>query len=117
MKKHIEQSLKEQLKKKKNLIDAIHESYKKHITDEFFEPTNFANYNGAKNGDGFFITNYRADRVRELLSAIFDENFDYFKRNINPRFSESLSMVEYSKRLKKKIKPIFENIEIKNTLG
>ena len=103
--------------KKKNLIDAIHESYKKHITDEFFEPTNFANYNGAKNGDGFFITNYRADRVRELLSAIFDENFDYFKRNINPRFSESLSMVEYSKRLKKKIKPIFENIEIKNTLG
>ena len=33
-----------------------------------------------KKNDGFFITNYRADRVRELLTAIFDENFNEFKR-------------------------------------
>ena len=54
-----------------------------------------------KDGDGFFITNYRADRVRELLSSIFDDDFDNFKRNKRPKFFNPISMVEYSKRLKK----------------
>ncbi len=103
--------------KKSNQIDAIEESYKKHVTDEFFEPTNFENYDGARNGDGFFITNFRADRVRELLSAIFDEDFDFFNRKYKPVFFDPISMIEYSKRLKKKIKPIFENIKIENTIG
>ena len=103
--------------KKSKYLSAISESYEKHITDEFFEPTIFNDYNGAKDGDGFFITNYRADRVREILSSIFDDDFDYFKRNIRPKFFNPISMVEYSKRLKKKIKPIFESIQIKKTLG
>ena len=103
--------------KKTNQIGAIEESYKKHVTDEFFEPTNFENYDGARSGDGFFITNFRADRVRELLSAIFDEDFDFFHRKYKPVFFDPISMIEYSKRLKKKIKPIFENIKIENTIG
>ena len=101
----------------KDHLLAINESYSNHITDEFFEPKNFEGYSGAKNGDGFFITNYRADRVREILSSIFDEEFNNFQRNNQINFYNPISMVEYSKRLKKKIKPIFENIEIKNTLG
>ncbi len=103
--------------KKIDYLSAITNSYKKHITDEFFEPTNFNDYNGAQDGDGFFITNYRADRVREILSSIFDENFDNFKRKRKPKFFNPISMVEYSKRLKKKIKPIFELIQINKTLG
>ncbi len=98
-------------------ISELKKSYKNHITDEFFEPTNFSNYKGANHNDGFFITNYRADRVRELLSAIFDDNFEFFKRRKRPIFFNPVSMVEYSKRLRKKIKPLFENIEINNTLG
>jgi len=104
-------------KKRKNILSALEESYANHITDEFFEPTNFCNYNGACDGDGFFITNYRADRVRELLSAVFDDNFENFNRKKKTNFFQPVSMVEYSKRLRKKIKPIFENIEIRNTLG
>ena len=103
--------------KKKNYLSAIIDSYNKHITDEFFEPTNFNGYNGAQDGDGFFITNYRADRVREILSSIFDDNFNHFERKKRPKFLNPISMVEYSKRLKKKIKPIFESIQIKKTLG
>ena len=72
--------------KKRQFLSAISESYEKHITDEFFEPTNFNGYNGAKDGDGFFITNYRADRVREILSSIFDDDFSYFKRNKDQNF-------------------------------
>ncbi len=103
--------------KKEDHLMAIQESYDKHVTDEFFEATNFANYKGALDGDGFFITNYRADRVREILSSIFDEDFNFFDRKIKPQFFNPISMVEYSKRLRKKIKPIFESIEIKNTIG
>ena len=103
--------------KKRNHLSAIIDSYDKHITDEFFEPTNFDGYNGARDGDGFFITNYRADRVREILSSIFDDDFNHFERKKRPKFSNPTSMVEYSKRLKKKIKPIFESIQIKKTLG
>ncbi len=103
--------------KKTNYLSAITDSYDKHITDEFFEPTNFNGYNGAQDGDGFFITNYRADRVREILSSIFDDDFNHFERKKRPKFLNPISMVEYSKRLKKKIKPIFESIQIKKTLG
>ena len=71
---------------KKKYLSAISESYEKHITDEFFEPTNFNGYNGARDGDGFFITNYRADRVREILSSIFDDDFNYFKRKKDQNF-------------------------------
>ena len=103
--------------KKRNHLSAIIDSYDKHITDEFFEPTNFDGYNGARDGDGFFITNYRADRVREILSSIFDDDFNHFERKKRPKFFNPISMVEYSKRLKKKIKPIFESIQIRETLG
>ena len=88
--------------KKRNYLSAIIDSYNKHVTDEFFEPTNFGDYNGARDGDGFFITNYRADRVREILSSIFDDDFNHFKRKKRPKFLNPISMVEYSKRLKKK---------------
>lgn len=98
-------------------LNAIKDSYSNHVTDEFFEPRNFCGYTGAKDGDSFFITNYRSDRVREILSAIFDEDFEHFVRKKKPVFDQSLSMIEYSKRLRKKIKPVFENVEIKNTIG
>ena len=67
-------------KKVDNILDAIRESYDLKVTDEFFKPVNCGGYTGIKKNDGFFITNYRADRVRELLTSIFDENFDEFSR-------------------------------------
>ena len=104
-------------KKTDLLIKTIKESYNQHITDEFFMPINSLGYNGAKSGDGFFITNYRADRVRELLTAVFDKSFDEFKTDKKINFFSPLSMVEYSKRIKKTISPIMENINVKNSLG
>ena len=101
----------------KNPLKSIKESYDEKITDEFFKPKNFSNYSGVKKNDGFFITNYRADRVRELLTAIFDKQFNNFKRNKIADFSSALSMVEYSKRLKKKITPLIQPLLIENNLG
>ena len=101
----------------KNPLKSIKESYEEKITDEFFKPKNFSNYSGVKKNDGFFITNYRADRVRELLTAIFDKQFNNFKRNKIADFSSAISMVEYSKRLKKKITPLIQPLSIENNLG
>ena len=98
-------------------IRAIEQSYKNNITDEFFKPINFENYSGVEDGDGFFITNFRADRVRELLSSIFDDEFDNFDRKRVSKFFNPLSMVEYSKRLRKILTPIIETQKIKNNLG
>ena len=103
--------------KKNNSIHAIKESYQNKVSDEFFKPVNLGNYDGVKKGDGFFITNYRSDRVRELLTAIFDENFDEFERKKIANFFKPTSMIEYSRRLKKKISSIIQPLEIKNSLG
>ena len=100
-----------------NIFEAIDNAYKRGETDEFISPTTINNYGGIEAGDSIIMTNFRADRVREILSSIFDDDFSYFKRNKRPKFFNPISMVEYSKRLKKKIKPIFESIQIKKTLG
>ena len=104
----------------KNFQDPIKEielSYKKQLTDEFFIPSCMKGFEGIKKGDGFLITNFRADRVREILSACFNDMFDEFERKNKFNFSIALGMIEYSRRLKKFIKPIFEPQIIKNTLG
>ena len=103
--------------KKKNFIQAIQESYNNKVTDEFFKPISHDGYDGVKPGDGFFITNYRSDRVRELLTAIFDEKFNEFERKKTANFFMPSSMVEYSKRLKKKISPIIKPLKIIKSLG
>ena len=98
-------------------LKCIEQSYSKKITDEFFKPKNFSNYSGVRKDDGFFITNYRADRVRELLTSIFDKDFNNFKRRKIAKFSSAISMIEYSKRLKKKITPMLEPLTVENNLG
>ena len=98
-------------------LKSIKQSYSEKTTDEFFKPKNFSNYSGVQKDDGFFITNYRADRVRELLTAIFDKDFNNFKRNKIADFSYAMSMIEYSKRLKKKIIPMLEPLRVENNLG
>ena len=98
-------------------LKVIQKSYDNGLTDEFFLPVNVGDYSGVEKGDGFIITNYRADRVRELLSSMFEKEFDFFDRKNPPQFSSALSMTEYSRKLKKFIKPIFESQEITGTLG
>ena len=51
------------------------------------------------------------------MTAIFDENFDEFERKKIADFFKPTSMIEYSRRLKKKISSIIQPLEIKNSLG
>ncbi|AWD33515.1 2,3-bisphosphoglycerate-independent phosphoglycerate mutase [Candidatus Fokinia solitaria] len=58
----------------------LEESYEVGITDEFVVPCANVNYNGVKNGDSIIITNYRIDRIRQLMQLISErhiaENID-----------------------------------------
>ena len=49
-------------------------------TDEFVVPAVIGDYRGMQDGDGVLCFNFRADRVREILGALLDPDFDGFPR-------------------------------------
>ena len=64
-----------------DLTSAIEVAYKNNEADEFISPTLIGNYRGIENDDSLMMINFRADRVRELLSPFLNPNFDQFKKN------------------------------------
>ena len=98
-------------------VAAIGASYGKDVTDEFVMPVVVEGYAGIKNGDGVFMANFRADRVRQLLAALLDPNFKEFKRHKKIRFAGATGMTEYSKDLTPFHTVLFSSIELKGILG
>lgn len=96
-------------------ISAIENSYQKNLTDEFILPLVNENYSGISDGDALIFCNFRADRARQISTAILDDNFSEFNRKkIN--FSNIIALTEYSEKLNKFYKTLFPAIEIKNSL-
>ena len=75
---------------------AISNAYETGISDEFILPTVIQGYSGIKQNDGFFSLNFRADRVRQILSAIGDPSFSDIKIKNRPELTNLVGMVEYS---------------------
>jgi len=98
-------------------IATISNAYKNHITDEFILPTAIGDYNGMADGDGILMGNFRADRTRQILSALLDSEFNGFKRANTIRFSSTLGLVEYSARHNKLMSTIFASHNPTNILG
>ena len=96
---------------------AIAAAYARNETDEFMTPTIIGDYGGAKDGDGLFFANFRADRARELLSAMIVPDFDGYDTGARPKFSAVLGMVEYSDALNTHMDVMFASQDIANTLG
>ncbi len=91
----------------------IDSEYQKEIYDEFIEPTAFDGYEGIRENDGFIFANFRSDRMREIVTAIGDENFSEF-----PRVSTKvnvITMTEYNKEFNYPI--LFKEEPPKNTLA
>lgn len=97
--------------------NAIETAYGRGETDEFIEPTVLSPYTGMKNGDGLFFINFRADRARELLSAVGDPDFTGFETGHRPVLSAMAGMVDYSARHDTFMTAAFPKQEIVNTLG
>src|SRR5579872_656341 len=64
----------------------VADAYANKKSDEFIVPAAVGDYRGMKDGDGVLCFNFRADRVREILSALLDANFSGFPRQRIVRF-------------------------------
>jgi 2,3-bisphosphoglycerate-independent phosphoglycerate mutase len=98
-------------------IAAIEASYANDVTDEFVLPTVVGGYAGMKDGDGLLMANFRADRAREILTALVDPAFDSFDRERRPAFADAIGMVEYSDALNHFLRALFPAQELENVMG
>lgn len=76
-------------------IQAIQESHKGGITDEFIKPIVINGYRGIKDSDSLIFYNFRWDRARQITKAFTDKKFSYFKRKNKKIFY--VCMMEYYK--------------------
>lgn len=98
-------------------VAAIKTSYAARVTDEFMLPVALGDYKGMKNGDGILFANFRADRAREILTALLDPAFTGFVRKKTIRFAAATGMVEYSDPLNKLMTALFPPKAIENGMG
>ncbi len=98
-------------------LSYLHKSYADGKTDEFVMPTALGSYHGMKDGDGLLMANFRADRVRQILTAFLDPRFSDFKRSHSIHFVAALGLAEYSETLDKMMKALFPFASPQDVLG
>lgn len=98
-------------------VAAVDASFAKNEMDEFIAPTVIGDYKGAKDGDGVFCLNFRADRAREILAAIGQPDFNGFETGKRPVWSAMLGMVEYSTAHNEFMDAAYPKRKLVNTLG
>jgi 2,3-bisphosphoglycerate-independent phosphoglycerate mutase len=96
---------------------AVAQAWDRGETDEFIRPTVIGDYAGARDGDGLFMLNFRADRAREILSAIGAPGFDGFATGPRPAWAALLGMVDYSAEHDRFMSAVFPKRQVVNSLG
>jgi 2,3-bisphosphoglycerate-independent phosphoglycerate mutase len=95
----------------------VDDAYGNGVTDEFVVPSCVNGYRGMQDGDGLLCFNFRADRVREILSAILDPDFDGFPRKRVIRFAAAVGMTQYSTALDPFLLTLFPPQAMSHKLG
>jgi 2,3-bisphosphoglycerate-independent phosphoglycerate mutase len=96
---------------------AVAAAYARGETDEFIAASVVGDYAGAKDGDGFFCLNFRADRAREILQALGAPGFAGFETGPRPKWAAMLGMVDYSTAHDAYMTAAYPKQVIVNTLG
>ena len=96
---------------------AIAAAYGADKGDEFVPATVIGDYAGMKDGDGVLMANFRADRAREILTALVDPGFSAFARPHPVKLAAALGMVEYSAALAPFMTTIFAADDLRDTIG
>src|SRR5690606_8339763 len=96
---------------------AIAASYANKVSDEFIVPAVIGDYRGARDGDAVLCFNFRADRVRQILTALLDPSFSQFARERTVRFAAAVGMTQYSDELDRLMQTIFPPQSFPNILG
>lgn len=95
----------------------IEQNYAQNTGDEFILPAVASGYRGINKGDGILHMNFRADRVRQLLSAFVLPEFSGFDRGDPLGLSAVAGMAAYSETLDPYCPAFFPPIEIRESLG
>jgi len=95
----------------------ITQCYAQGITDEFIPPAVAKDFSGIKDGDGLIEGNFRADRVRQLLTALLIPDFSEFQRERVPKFSAVTGMTHYSDQLSAAMSTLFPPQKVVNSIG
>jgi len=98
-------------------VAAINASYQADVSDEFVSPVVIGGYGGMSNGDGVLMFNFRADRARQILTALADPDFDGFERKRVVTFAARLGMTEYSDELNAFFGAVFPPTMLNKTMG
>ncbi len=96
---------------------AVRDSYARDVTDEFITPAIIGEYKGMQDGDGVLCFNFRADRVREVLGALLEPEFDGFPRKRVIRFAAAAGMTRYSDELAPYLGVLFPPEKLDHILG
>ena len=96
---------------------ALDNSYGENVTDEFVVPCVLGDYAGMRDGDVMLFANFRADRAREISTALLDPGFEGFKRARVVKFAAAAGLTEYSDALKPLMAAVFEPEDVRETLG
>ena len=97
--------------------DAISQAYERGEGDEFIKATVIGDYPGMGAGDGVLAANFRADRIREILLALFDADFSGFERGDYRVDRPALALVEYGAGLNRFMQPLFPPESLHDILG
>jgi 2,3-bisphosphoglycerate-independent phosphoglycerate mutase len=100
-----------------NALAAVDAGYAAGKGDEFLEPAAIGGYAGMADGDGLLMANFRADRAREILTALVDPAFDGFGRARTVNFAATIGMVSYSDALDPFLPALFPALSLSDTLG
>jgi 2,3-bisphosphoglycerate-independent phosphoglycerate mutase len=74
----------------KDPLETLRRFYEQGVTDEFMEPISVLTPEGAhlgrvEDGDALIFFNFRADRMRQIVTAFKDAEFDGFPRAVHPK--------------------------------
>jgi 2,3-bisphosphoglycerate-independent phosphoglycerate mutase len=102
-----------------NAVEAISESYKNGVTDEFIEPIVLTNESGQpvatlKNDEVVIFFNFRTDRGRQLTKVLSQEDMPEFSMKKMPLYYVTLT--KYDDQFTN-INIVFKKENIKTTLG
>jgi 2,3-bisphosphoglycerate-independent phosphoglycerate mutase len=93
---------------------AVEKSYENGKSDEFVEPVSIGKPSRVNDGDQIICYNFRADRARELTSALALQSFSGFTRTRVPKVGY-VCMTEYERSLN--LATAFGPEDIRNTLA
>jgi 2,3-bisphosphoglycerate-independent phosphoglycerate mutase len=96
---------------------ALDDSYDSDVGDEFVVPCVLGDYAGMEDGAVMLFANFRADRARQLSTALLDPGFDGFARSRTVRFAAAAGLTEYSDTLKPFMSAVFPPEDVRDTLG